>query len=136
MGLLAFSKAELRFPILFVVPPLVHCSSSSIIFHPGKSLLGGRHFYSELFSDFLAVLEYALPFPCTEFHRRNDEYRIGGASRCFESFSYTCSLGKSFRIILMKSQICIISTIFFLFFVYFYGGLECVGHSFAYVAHL
>jgi hypothetical protein len=23
-----------------------------------------------------------------------------------------------------------------LFFVYFFGGLECVGHSFAYVAHL
>jgi hypothetical protein len=22
------------------------------------------------------------------------------------------------------------------FFVYFFGGLECVGHSFAYVAHL
>ncbi len=81
-----FSKAELRFPILFVVPPLVHCSSSSIIFHP-VSLLGGRHFYSELFSDFLAVIEYALPF--REFYRRNDEYRIGGASRCFESFSNT-----------------------------------------------
>ena len=26
--------------------------------------------------------------------------------------------------------------IFFFFFVYFFGGLECVGHSFAYVAHL
>ncbi len=26
--------------------------------------------------------------------------------------------------------------IFFLFFVYFFGGLECVGHPFAYVAHL
>ncbi len=25
---------------------------------------------------------------------------------------------------------------FFFFFVYFFGGLECVGHSFAYVAHL
>ncbi len=24
----------------------------------------------------------------------------------------------------------------FFFFVYFFGGLECVGHSFAYVAHL
>jgi hypothetical protein len=24
----------------------------------------------------------------------------------------------------------------FPFFVYFFGGLECVGHSFAYVAHL
>jgi hypothetical protein len=26
--------------------------------------------------------------------------------------------------------------IWFFFFVYFFGGLECVGHSFAYVAHL
>jgi hypothetical protein len=25
---------------------------------------------------------------------------------------------------------------FLIFFVYFFGGLECVGHSFAYVAHL
>jgi hypothetical protein len=25
---------------------------------------------------------------------------------------------------------------FFILFVYFFGGLECVGHSFAYVAHL
>jgi hypothetical protein len=25
---------------------------------------------------------------------------------------------------------------FLFFFVYFFGGLECVGHSFAYVAHL
>jgi hypothetical protein len=23
-----------------------------------------------------------------------------------------------------------------IFFVYFFGGLECVGHSFAYIAHL
>jgi hypothetical protein len=27
-------------------------------------------------------------------------------------------------------------TSIFFFFVYFFGGLECVGHSFAYVAHL
>ncbi len=26
--------------------------------------------------------------------------------------------------------------LYFFFFVYFFGGLECVGHSFAYVAHL
>ncbi len=25
---------------------------------------------------------------------------------------------------------------FLFFFVYFFGGLECVGHSFAYVAHV
>jgi hypothetical protein len=109
MGLLAFSKAELRFPILFVLPPLVHCSSSSIIFHPGKSLLGGRHFYSELFSEFLAILDYALPV--TEFYRRNDEYRIGGASRYFNSFSN--SFGVSSGLILKKSLIFMISPIFF-----------------------
>ncbi len=27
-------------------------------------------------------------------------------------------------------------TVNYFFFVYFFGGLECVGHSFAYIAHL
>ncbi len=59
----------------------------------------------------MAVPEYALPF--TEFYWRNDENRIGGAARCFDSFSNT--LGGSSRVILNKSPINIISLIFFTF---------------------
>ncbi len=121
-GVVGFFKGGTGVPysLCTEMPPLVHCSSSVIISTLIKVYSRGRNFCSELFSVFLAVIEYALPF--TEFYRRNDEYRIGGASRCFESFSNTCSLGESFRIILKKSQICIISTIFFLFFVYFLAG--------------
>jgi hypothetical protein len=88
-GVVGFFKGGtgVPYPLCTEMPPLVHCSSSVIIFYLDKSLFQGSNFCSELFSDFLAVLEYALPFPCTEFHRRNDEYRIGGASRCFDSFS-------------------------------------------------
>jgi hypothetical protein len=56
----------------------------------------------------LAVLE-CLPF--TEFYRRKDKNRNGGASRCSDSFSN--SLGQSSRVILIKSPIYIISPIFF-----------------------
>ncbi len=41
--------------------------------------------------------------PFTEFYWRNDENKIGGASRCFDSFSN--NLGESSRVILNKSPI-------------------------------
>jgi hypothetical protein len=57
----------------------------------------------------LAVLKY-YALSITEFYRKNDENRIGGAWSCFDSFSN--SLGESFRVILKKSPLYIIFPIF------------------------
>ncbi len=65
----------------------------------------------EKYRTFLTALEFDLPF--TEYHRRNEANRIGGASRCFDSFP-DC-LGESSRVILNKSPIYIIFRYFFTF---------------------
>ncbi len=61
---------------VLIIPPIEFCKRQSI-FENRKEM-------KEKYRTFLTVFEFALPF--TEFHRRNYENRIGGASRWFDSF--------------------------------------------------
>ncbi len=103
----SFSKAELMFSLcsvanfVLIIPPIEFCKRQSIF--------NNRKEIKEKYRTFLAALQYALPFSL--FYPKNYENRIGGASRCFDSFSN--SLGESSRVILTDSPIYIISPIFF-----------------------
>jgi hypothetical protein len=51
--------------------------------------------------------------------------------------SMKCTLGRKVRFVFFKLVSCIFIIfvrVLRLFFIYFFGGLECVGHSFVYVA--